>query len=212
MPPAKTLMGTFGMPGPDILRALGIPEEAHARISQAWHVFKQANAHRIHLFPGVEDMLRALRARGALLGVVTSKRPESYGRDFTPFGLDGYFDARVTCVDTVLHKPHPEPLRKLLKRLEVAPGEALYVGDSVYDRDCAIAAGVDFALAHLGQRPAGDGERHLAAPRAGRPAGHLGYIKKRGESAWLFPRSLFWRYFSVVCASGAFCALFWWWV
>ena len=150
VPPAKTLMGTFGMPGPDILRALGIPEEAHARISQAWHVFKQANAHRIHLFPGVEDMLRALRARGALLGVVTSKRPESYGRDFTPFGLDGYFDARVTCVDTVLHKPHPEPLRMLLKRLEVAPGEALYVGDSVYDRDCAIAAGVDFALATWG--------------------------------------------------------------
>ena len=39
---------------------------------------------------------------------------------------------------------------KFLERAGVRPSEALYVGDSVYDRDCARAAGVDFALAVWG--------------------------------------------------------------
>ena len=85
------------------------------------------------------------------------------------------------------------------------------MGDSVYDRDCAIAAGVDFALATWGSvQP----EMENVTWRLHAPEDLLDIWihKKRGESAWLFPRSLFWRYFSVVCASGAFCALFWWWV
>ena len=165
----------------------------------------------MRIFPGVEKALDGLRARGASLGIVTSKRPESYARDFVPFALDGYFDLRITCADTLLHKPHPEPLLKFLERAGVGPSEALYVGDSVYDRDCARAAGVDFALAVWGSaRP----EMENVTWRLNAPEDLLAISihKKRGESSMLFPRSSFWRYSSVVCASGAFCALFWWWV
>ena len=120
------------------------------RVMRVWQAEKRARAGWMCIFPGIEKTLDGLRARGATLGIVTSKRPETYALDFSPFGLDGYFPIRITCADTALHKPHPEPLLKFLERAGAKPSEALYVGDSVYDRDCAIAAGVDFALATWG--------------------------------------------------------------
>lgn len=148
--PLKAICDTLGLPGRDILVALDVPEADFARVTRIWQAEKHARAGWMRLFPSVEKMLDGLRARGAHLGVVTSKRPESYARDMAPFALDGYFDLCITCADTLLHKPHPEPLLKFLERAGVGPSEALYVGDSVYDRDCARAAGVDFALAAWG--------------------------------------------------------------
>ena len=148
--PAEALLNTFGMPGREILSAIGVAEEDHARVMRVWKRGKRDRAAWMRVFPGIAETLAALRERGVLLGVVTSKRPESYAADFTPFGLDGYFDILVTCADTALHKPHPEPLYKVLERAGAGAREALYIGDSVYDRDCARAAGVDFALATWG--------------------------------------------------------------
>lgn len=148
--PAEALLNTFGMPGREILSAIGVAEEDHARVMRVWKRGKRDRAAWMRVFPGTAETLAALRERGVLLGVVTSKRPESYAADFTPFGLDGYFDILVTCADTALHKPHPEPLYKFLERAGARAREALYIGDSVYDRDCARAAGVDFALATWG--------------------------------------------------------------
>ena len=148
--PAEALLNTFGMPGREILSAIGVAEEDHARVMRVWKRGERDRAAWMRVFPGIAETLAALRERGVLLGVVTSKRPESYAADFTPFGLDGYFDILVTCADTALHKPHPEPLYKFLERAGARAREALYIGDSVYDRDCARAAGVDFALATWG--------------------------------------------------------------
>ena len=88
-------------------------------------------------------------ARAARLGVVTSKRPESYARTLRPL--------RWTAISTSHYlRRHPSAQAapgtavEILERAGVGPAEALYVGDSVYDRDCAPAAGVDFALAVWG--------------------------------------------------------------
>ena len=112
------------------------------------------------------DALEALRARGVRLGVVTSKNSEEYAQDFVPFALETYFDTIVIADDTALHKPHAEPLLKFLERLGAKREEALYIGDSTYDRDCAHAAKVDFALAVWGSfEPEMEGvQRRLARP------------------------------------------------
>lgn len=148
--PYNALLATFGMPGREILAALDVSPVDIERVMRVWQAEKRARAGWMCIFPGIEKTLDGLRARGATLGIVTSKRPETYALDFSPFGLDGYFAIRITCADTALHKPHPEPLLKFLERAGAKPSEALYVGDSVYDRDCALAAGVDFALATWG--------------------------------------------------------------
>ena len=148
--PLPRLLSALGMPGWEILAALGVAEADAGRVMRTWQAEKRARAGWMRIFPGVEKTLDGLQARGIKLGIVTSKRPETYAQDFTPFGLDGYFSLHVTCVDTALHKPHPEPLLKFLERAGAAPSEALYVGDSIFDRDCARAANVGFALATWG--------------------------------------------------------------
>lgn len=44
-------------------------------------------------------------------------------------------------------KPFPEPLLAYLNVSDINAGDAVYIGDTVYDSQCAKNAGVDFRLA-----------------------------------------------------------------
>src|SRR5690606_14155979 len=70
--------------------------------------------------------------------------------DITPSGLLPLFETTICYEDTDEHKPHPEPLLLFLKRSGLAAGDVLFIGDTVYDMQCAEAAGVDFGLALWG--------------------------------------------------------------
>ena len=59
-------------------------------------------------------------------------------------------DCIICADDTAEHKPKPGPLLKYMEYTGARPSEVLYVGDTVYDMQCARGAGVDFALARWG--------------------------------------------------------------
>lgn len=59
-------------------------------------------------------------------------------------GLDAHVDAVVGRGTVGTVKPDPEPLLYALAQLGVAPGDALFVGDSETDRVAADRAGVAF--------------------------------------------------------------------
>ncbi|WP_313182898.1 HAD hydrolase-like protein [Lacrimispora sp.] len=48
------------------------------------------------------------------------------------------------------HKPDPDPLFKYMEVSNASNNELIYIGDSVYDWECAKSAKVDFALAGWG--------------------------------------------------------------
>lgn len=54
--------------------------------------------------------------------------------------------------DTERHKPHPEPLLKFLEVSGAKAESSIYIGDAIYDYECAREAGVDFGLALWGCR------------------------------------------------------------
>jgi pyrophosphatase PpaX len=93
-------------------------------------------------YPGVRDMVRALRARGVRLGVVTSKRRPGTLLGLKKGGFDGLFDVLVTADDVERHKPHPEPVERALEQLGVKPSDAVFVGDSPHDMAAGNGAGV----------------------------------------------------------------------
>jgi phosphoglycolate phosphatase-like HAD superfamily hydrolase len=76
--------------------------------------------------------------------------------DFLPFGLGGYFELAILAEDSRKHKPDPEPMLAYLARSGAEAGDVLYIGDSVYDMQCASGAGVDCALALWSRRNRGD--------------------------------------------------------
>jgi pyrophosphatase PpaX len=129
---------------------LGLPrgqwEEADARWYVLYHEEPAA------LLAGAREALGRVRESGRKAGVVTSGTRARVVGEIERYALSEVFGTVVAAGDTPERKPHPEPLRRALRALEVAPADAAYVGDSPEDIIMARAAGV-FAIAIPGGFP-----------------------------------------------------------
>jgi pyrophosphatase PpaX len=113
--------------------------------------FYAKNIHEdpIDIFPGIKDMLIALRENGIKPAIVTSRYWASLkeGNYNFPPEVEELFETKVTCEDTDKHKPDPEPINICLAKLGgLKPHEVLYVGDTLFDLYCAHNAGVEFVF------------------------------------------------------------------
>jgi pyrophosphatase PpaX len=95
---------------------------------------------------GMVPLLEQLRAEGRRLGVVTAKRHATVALAAHALPFLDSLDVVVGWDDTERHKPHPDPILVALERLDAAPSEAAYIGDSPFDLAAARAANV-FAVA-----------------------------------------------------------------
>ncbi|HEY6008372.1 MAG TPA: HAD family hydrolase [Geobacteraceae bacterium] len=91
---------------------------------------------------GFRETLDELLPRYGL--AVCTNRSTSMEMVLASFGLERYFACVMTASRVLNPKPHPEPLLKVLEHFAIAPGEALFVGDSELDCRAAAAARVPF--------------------------------------------------------------------
>ncbi|HEU0303675.1 MAG TPA: HAD-IA family hydrolase [Gaiellaceae bacterium] len=149
---AKTVLGR-DIPDAELSAAIGGPGlVAQMRALDPERVDDLVAAYREHnepLHEGLEafwevvEVLPRLRTEGRRLGVVTAKRRASVQLAFERLpGLEANFDVVVGAEDTERHKPDPQPILEALARLDAAPGEAAYIGDSPFDIRAAKAARV----------------------------------------------------------------------
>jgi HAD superfamily hydrolase (TIGR01509 family) len=99
------------------------------------------------VYADVGRVLRALRDRGLKLGIMTGSRRGSL-QPLRDDGLIDLFEALVTGDQVARRKPDPEGLIACAGALEVAPADAVYVGDTPLDIQAARAAGM-FAVGML---------------------------------------------------------------
>ncbi|MEL7588151.1 MAG: NUDIX hydrolase N-terminal domain-containing protein [Prolixibacteraceae bacterium] len=156
-PDLADLKFSFGIPGDVTLKQLGIGEIERA--NQIWYDRFNEYYDSVVLFPGIEALIRELHSKGYRLGIVTSRNRMEFGEDFPRFGLSEYFGTVVCAGDSPESKPQPGPMLKYLETAGISAGEALYIGDTIYDWQCAAGAGVDFGLALWGHNSA----RHIRA-------------------------------------------------
>jgi phosphoglycolate phosphatase len=98
------------------------------------------------LFPGVKEMLEALRRRGIKTGILTRNCLDAVTVIFPD--VRSYCDAVVTRDDTPRVKPDAEHIRVVLARLNVDPSLCAMVGD--HPMDIAVAKKVGaFAIGVL---------------------------------------------------------------
>ena len=102
------------------------------------------------LFPGVPEVLEALRRRGYAMGIVTSKRRATTDAAVRGFALDRWCTVIVTDEDVARHKPDPEPVLAAASRLGIPASRALMVGDSPLDVAAGHRAGAGTAAALWG--------------------------------------------------------------
>ena len=101
----------------------------------------------LEAFAGMVDVLPRLREGGRRLGIVTAKRHRTVALAFArvPW-LEEQFEVVIAHENTERHKPDPDPVLEALRRLDVPPEEAAYVGDSPFDIRAGKDAGA-FAIA-----------------------------------------------------------------
>lgn len=138
----------FGIPSTRVLEMFPFKDRKHAL--EIWEENFRALFGLIKPFDGVVGMLASISESGYHTGVVTSRSVSEFEYDHNLHAMLPYFRVKVCAEDTVLHKPHPEPLLKYMEYCGAAAEKCLYVGDTDYDYLCADGAGVDFALAQWG--------------------------------------------------------------
>ena len=154
----------FGVrPSPDIFTRLGGPpqrflpelvpdpvgaEAVLARLA----AFHRTHGHLLELYEGAAALLRELHASDVKLAIWTGRDRSSAEALLKRHEISPLLGALVCGDDLDSHKPNPCGLQAILHRLQVAPNEALLVGDADVDVEGGAAAGVDTILIRHGGR------------------------------------------------------------
>lgn len=141
----------LGIPGKESLKKLYIDQidEVHKNWSENVLLF----SNEVNVFEGLKEVLEKISIH-KITGVVTSKTNQELRNEYDSFELKHHLPIEICADDTEYHKPHPHPLRAFLDKAGIQPNEAIYIGDSIYDMQCAKACGVHFGVSLWGAKSA----------------------------------------------------------
>lgn len=104
--------------------------------------FREIHLERLTALPGREAMLRALKADGFYLGVVSNKTGPLLRLEVERLGWTALFGTIIGAGDAAADKPACEPVHLALAQSGVAAGdEVWFVGDTAVDVECALNSG-----------------------------------------------------------------------
>lgn len=102
------------------------------------------------LFPETLPMLEALKAKGAVTAIVSTKNRRRIAKTIEEYRMEGLIDLVVGGEDVSKAKPSPEGVIKAMEQLKLSPKKTLYVGDNIIDAQTAQNAGIAFAAVTTG--------------------------------------------------------------
>lgn len=93
-------------------------------------------------YPGIAEVVRAIKGAGFATGLVTSKNRSGAERGLRLCEIEPLMDVIVGADDVENPKPHAEPVEKAVAYLGADAHRTVYVGDSVHDMISGRAARV----------------------------------------------------------------------
>lgn len=123
--------------------------DREALVAEGWRVVKEVYPdmfrNGVELVPGAADTITALAAAGVKIGIVTSTQRVNMAdkiRLLKQAQVADLIGAVITADDAPRLKPAPDPLIVCGERLDVAPRNNVYVGDTRIDIMAGRAAGM----------------------------------------------------------------------
>ena len=104
--------------------------------------FELEAARTAKIFEDIPETLKALRDMKLKIALCTISSEKTTNYILKRFHLEQFFDAVITRESVFEVKPHPSHLEAALDALKVRSQEAVLVGDSVKDIECAIQLNV----------------------------------------------------------------------
>lgn len=159
IPDRETVRGTIGYLLEDAYTML-TGDSDPARRAQFRPLFlevaKERQRRETVLFPGAEELLRALHGHGVKTAIVSTKRGDTIQYIMERYHLLDQLEFVIGSEDVHAPKPDPQGLNMALERMGLKPEELLFCGDTVLDAGAAKNAGCPFCAVLNGTTPAGD--------------------------------------------------------
>ena len=147
LPPVdeEAIAATIGLTLEDGFRQMfpGLSDEDTLRCAALYReIFERTRKTLVpSLFPHVKETLAALKARGYVLTVASSRRSASLNEFLREMAIAEYISYVLGADSVEKAKPDPEPVLKTLRELGFTAGECLVVGDMPVDVLMGKAAG-----------------------------------------------------------------------
>lgn len=159
VPPGKdAILGMFGLPVEVMLTTLSdVAETETERIEEFIAEYKrQYPAKMVHarLIDHAMDALAAARQADFPICLITSERRQNARFILHALGLDRYIGYLISRDDVTRFKPDPEPLLKAAELVGCRPDACIYIGESPFDIQAGVAAGVYTVAVPSGNWPA----------------------------------------------------------
>lgn len=139
-------VGTAVSKGGRAMLRRGFPHADDALIEEMLprflELYAQAIATHTVTFPGVDEVLAGLEARGVHWGIVTNKPGWLARALLAELKLDVRCAALVSGDCLPQKKPHPAPILRACALANVEPARSVYVGDDLRDIEAGRAAGM----------------------------------------------------------------------
>jgi HAD superfamily hydrolase (TIGR01549 family) len=100
--------------------------------------------YRYSVFPGMKELVLDLKAKGYKLAVASANCVPTIGSVLSEMGILDSFDLVMGRESAEKNKPNPHQLIAIMEGLDIPKEEVLYIGNMVYDKEAAQAAGVSF--------------------------------------------------------------------
>lgn len=140
----EEIIATFGPSEEGTIRKL-IPEQEEAGVKAYLEYYKELHYTCPVPFPGIKELLETLQSKAVHLAMVTGKGKHSTKISLEQFGLAQYFEVLETGSPDGPNKVNG--IRSVLKRLQAAANECLYVGDAPSDVIYCNEIGIPIAAA-----------------------------------------------------------------
>ena len=121
----------------------GMSDERLVEETNFWLAY--VRNHIPEAYPGIREIMERQKAEGGLVCAVSHSFDDNIRRDWAANGLPAPDAVYGWEQPPERRKPNPWPLRELMRRFGLEPGELLMIDDLKPGYDMAAACGVDFA-------------------------------------------------------------------
>jgi HAD superfamily hydrolase (TIGR01549 family) len=104
--------------------------------------FKVLYLDTIRAFDKATDLIEKMHARGRKVVLASSAKGDELDHYVGLLGIGGLLAATTSIDDVEASKPEPDIFRVALEKVGVAPDAAMVIGDTPYDVEAALRAGI----------------------------------------------------------------------
>jgi HAD superfamily hydrolase (TIGR01509 family) len=135
----------LGMGGDQLVSALAgrsAEQELGDELRDAWVEEFDPMLEEVEPLPGAHDLVAELKGRGLTVVLASSGKPKHVEHFVDLLRVRDLVDAWTTSEDVEKTKPEPDLIHVALDRVGGDPGDAVMIGDSVWDIEAAGKVGV----------------------------------------------------------------------